>query len=221
MGIFHYDNKVMSIFSKVMDAVILGVLWLACCLPVVTIGAASSAFYYAYNKSVRQDRGYAWQTFFYGFRSNFKQATGLWLALLGMLVFTVADYVILNAYTNALPFAKVLMGCMIAAFVYLIVWGLYLFAYISRFDTDAKNARKMCARLILENPLWSVALLLVFGICVLSVILVSFVAIVIPAVYIALANGILERVFQKYMTEQDMQKERSYTAKDENPTQAD
>lgn len=211
--LFNYDNKVMGIFSKVMDAVILGVLWLACSLPVVTVGAASSAFYYAYNKCVRQERGYAWQAFFSGFRSNFKQATKLWLILLGMLLFTVADYMILNAYADVFPLAKVLMGCMIAAFLCLTLWGLHVFAYIARFDVETKAAGKMAVRLVLENPGWSVVLLLVFAFLVAGAFLVSFVGILAPAVYMAAANGILERVFRKYMTAQDLEKELSYTAK--------
>lgn len=210
--LFNYDNKVMGIFSKVMDAVILGILWLVCSLPVVTVGAASSAFYYAYNKCIRQDRGYAWRTFFSGFRSNFKQATKLWLTLLGMLLFTVVDYMILNAYAEVFPVAKVLMGCMIAAFLYLTVWGLYVFAYISRFEVETKIASKMAARLVLGNPGWSMVLVLVFAALVAGVFLVSFMGILAPAVYMAVANGILERVFRKHMSALDMKKELSYTA---------
>lgn len=209
---FNYDNKVMSIFSKVMDTVILGVLWLACSLPLVTIGASSSAFYYAYNKCVRQDRGYAWKTFFSGFRSNFGQATKLWLMLLGLLLFTVADYMILNAYGDVFPLAGVLMGFMITAFVYLTVWGLYLFPCIARFEMDTKVAGKMAARLVLENPAWSLLLVLVFAALMLLSFRVSFVGILAPAVYMASANGMLERVFRKYMTAQDLEKERLYTA---------
>ena len=209
---FHYDNKVMGIFARVMDAVILGVLWLACSLPVVTIGASSAAFYYAYNKCVRQDRGYAWKNFFSSFRSNFKQATRLWVTLLGILLFTVVDYMILNAYAEVLLLAKVLMGCMMTVFVYLTVWGLYVFAYIARFEVETKIAGKMAARLVLENPAWSVLLALVFAALIWISFRVSFVGILAPTLYMAAANGILERVFRKYMTAQDLEKERLYTA---------
>lgn len=190
----------------------MGVLWLACSLPVVTIGASSAAFYYAYNKCVRQDRGYAWKNFFSSFRSNFKQATRLWVTLLGILLFTVVDYMILNAYAEVLLLAKVLMGCMMTVFVYLTVWGLYVFAYIARFEVETKIAGKMAARLVLENPAWSVLLALVFAALIWISFRVSFVGILAPTLYMAAANGILERVFRKYMTAQDLEKERLYTA---------
>lgn len=60
--------------SKASDAILLGILWIACCLPIVTVGASSAAFYYAYHKAVRQRRGYAWKEFFSAFKSNFKSA---------------------------------------------------------------------------------------------------------------------------------------------------
>ena len=207
-----YDNKLMGIFSKVMDAVILGVLWLICSVPIITIGAASSAFYYAYNKCVCQERGYAWTAFFAGFRSNFKQATLLWLGLLGMLVFTFLDYQILNAYSGVFPIVKVLMGFMIAAFVYLLLWGLYVFAYISRFEVETKAVVRITAAMVLQNTLWMAMLLVVFVILVVCVFLLPVIGILVPAIYMVVANRILERVFKKYMTPQDADKEASYTA---------
>ena len=61
---FNWDNKFMTAMSKASDAILLGILWIACCLPIVTVGASSAAFYYAYHKAVRQRRGYAWKEFF-------------------------------------------------------------------------------------------------------------------------------------------------------------
>ena len=79
---FNYNSKFMTALLSLTDAVVLGVLWLMCSVPVVTMGAASAAFYYAYNKSVCQKNGYAWQAFFGAFKSNFKQATKIWLIIL-------------------------------------------------------------------------------------------------------------------------------------------
>ena len=212
MSVFGYDNKVMGIFSKVMDTVILCVLWLICSVPVITVGASSAAFYYAYNKCVRQERGYAWKTFFSGFRSNFKQATLLWMAFLVLLVVTFLDYQILNTYSEVFPIAKVLMGCMIAAFVYASMWGLYVFAYISRFEVDTKGIVRTTALMVLQNILWMVLLLIIFVMLAVGVFLLPVAGVVVPAIYMVAANWILERVFKKYMTAQDIAKEAAYTA---------
>ena len=47
---FNWDNKFMTAMSKASDAILLGILWIACCLPIVTVGASSAAFYYAYHR---------------------------------------------------------------------------------------------------------------------------------------------------------------------------
>ena len=204
------ENKIMSIFTKVMDAVILGVLWLMCSIPVITLGAASSALYYAFHKCVRQDRGSAWKSFFEAFRCNFRQATLLWLVQLGMIAFTYVDYQILNAYSKAFPFLTVLAGCMIAAFVFLILWGLYVFAYISRFDCPWKEGGKIAAWMVISNPLRSLALLAVYAVLVMGAVPAPYIGILAPAVYIFAANRLLEGVFRNHMSDEDLKKEKFY-----------
>ena len=41
---FNWDNKFMTAMSKASDAILLGILWIACCLPIVTVGASSLRF---------------------------------------------------------------------------------------------------------------------------------------------------------------------------------
>ena len=47
---FNFDNKLFGALGKAVDCVILSVLWLVCCLPVITIGASSTALYYTVHK---------------------------------------------------------------------------------------------------------------------------------------------------------------------------
>ena len=43
---FNLDNPVFTALGKVVDCAWLSILWLLCCLPVVTIGVSSTAMYY-------------------------------------------------------------------------------------------------------------------------------------------------------------------------------
>ena len=38
-----FDTPVFTVFSRIGDMMILSLLWLLCCLPVVTIGASTAA----------------------------------------------------------------------------------------------------------------------------------------------------------------------------------
>ena len=45
MGIFNIDNKFFRALNKLVDMVILSFCWIISCIPVFTIGAASTALY--------------------------------------------------------------------------------------------------------------------------------------------------------------------------------
>ena len=99
--IFNYDNKFFRGVSKIIDCVWLSLLWFMCCIPVFTIGAATTALYYTINKSVKNDRGYASIEFFASFKENFKQSTIVWLIFLGMYTLLGVDYFVMKAYAEA------------------------------------------------------------------------------------------------------------------------
>lgn len=198
----------MSALSSITDAVILGLLWMVCSVPVFTIGAASSAFYYAYHKAVRQKEGYAWKEFFHGLRSNFKQSTILWLIFLGLYIVNMASGIVLAVMQEIIPFADFFMGVIIVVVVIMTIWCLYAFPYLARFENKNKDILKNSALIAFANLPCSILLLLLFAATALMLFVLPVTGIVLPAVYVWLANKILERVFRKYMTEEDVEEEK-------------
>lgn len=89
MRIFNPDSPLMEALSMVADLVILNLVVLACCIPVVTAGAALTGMHYVLLKMVRNEEGYIVRTYFKSFRQNFVQATAMWLLFLlfGLLFF--------------------------------------------------------------------------------------------------------------------------------------
>ena len=76
------DNVIVRALNKICDMVCLNVLWLICCIPIVTIGAATTALYTVMLKMVKNEEGYIFRGFFKAFKSNFKQSTIIWIILL-------------------------------------------------------------------------------------------------------------------------------------------
>ena len=72
---FNMDSPVMNFLGRVADLVWLNILYIICCLPIFTIGAATSALYYVTMKMVADEEGYITKSFFKSFKDNFKQAT--------------------------------------------------------------------------------------------------------------------------------------------------
>ena len=44
-NIFHYDSKFMQLLLKFADYIILNMIYIACCVPIFTIGAAQAGLY--------------------------------------------------------------------------------------------------------------------------------------------------------------------------------
>lgn len=201
---FNYENGIMSKAAQVADTVTLGVFWVLCSVPIFTIGASSAAFYYAYTKCIRQNQGYAWRTFFQSFKSNFKQATQIWLMVLGMLLIAVLDTYLLGLMEGATVWIDILRAVVFVLTLFCILWTLYLFPYLSRFDLPNKAAMKNCTLIALANFPWSLLLLLLFALCTVGFVCLPLLNLFIPSVYMFFSNKILENIFQKYMSPEDL-----------------
>ncbi len=82
-------ERVRNLSQLFTDLLILNLLWLVTSLPVLTLGASSSAAYAVLLRYVRDGDAPVAKTFFRSFRENFLQATALWLlaVLFGAVVF--------------------------------------------------------------------------------------------------------------------------------------
>lgn len=83
------DNPVFRFFGRLGDLVGLNVLWLLCCLPVVTAGAATTALFYVARKMALGEDYAVRRDFFHSLKANWKQGTllGLGFLLAGALFF--------------------------------------------------------------------------------------------------------------------------------------
>lgn len=79
MQIFSMDNAFFRFMGRLTDLVWVNILTLICCLPVVTAGAALSAMYKVLIKMAMEDAGGITRMYFEAFKSNFKEATKLWV----------------------------------------------------------------------------------------------------------------------------------------------
>ena len=82
MRFFSYDSKFGRLFLKLSYACCLNTLWFICCLPIVTIGASTTALYYTSFKIAKDEGSFITTMFFRSFKQNFKQATIIWLIML-------------------------------------------------------------------------------------------------------------------------------------------
>ena len=136
MKLFSYDSKFSQIMLKLCYGCYLNLLWMVCSLPVFTAGAATAALYDVTLRLAREEEPPLTARFFKAFRENFRQATILWLILLGIGVLLGADgYILYHLYKSTTGMVSVIctLGLaliIVAAIAYVIVL-LYVFPLVA------------------------------------------------------------------------------------------
>lgn len=95
MKFLSYDSKFSQAMLQFCYACWLNLLWLVCSLPIVTLGASTTALYYVMLKLAHGEDVNVTSLFFQSFRREIRQATILWLILLAAGLFLAADIYIL------------------------------------------------------------------------------------------------------------------------------
>ena len=68
--LFDMTNPFWSFVGKLLDVVVLHLLWILCCLPVVTFGASTTALCYVLMKEAADRGSHYYRMFFEAFRAN-------------------------------------------------------------------------------------------------------------------------------------------------------
>ena len=97
----NYDNKILSIVNTAVDMLILGIFWFVTSIPLVTIGASTTAVYYTVNKCIRNKKSYAYVEYWKAFKSNLKKSTLAFIAWLIPAAFLVADCMLMKQQLKA------------------------------------------------------------------------------------------------------------------------
>lgn len=207
LHIFDYDGPVIQLMNKVADCILLSLLWLVTCIPVVTIGASTTALYYAVNKCIRHSEGGVWKEFRHSFRNNFRQATALWGILIALYSALLACCycAYLMCMEGYLPVEMLYFLLIVVAVVTL--WANYLFPYLAKFHNSVKQICKNCCYIALMNFPKTLILLVVDVVAILAVLIFPLAIAAIPAAGMVVSCYTLEPVFLKYMSEEARAKE--------------
>jgi len=138
---FQIDGPVVRFFSILGDMIILNILWIICCVPIVTIGPATIAAHYVAMKLVRDEGGSVKEMFFKSLVCNLKQGMLLGIiftfvgAILGIDLY-ICIYVIKD---NSIFRILIYSAIIFLIFLYLIEM-IYLWAVLAMFDTTSIQA---------------------------------------------------------------------------------
>lgn len=158
--LFDQDSAFMKWVRRFFNLVALNLIWAVCCIPVVTIGAATVALYSTV-ASLRKDqiedeeRTQVLKHFFAAFKKEFKQATMLFFIMLAMLFVVAADVWCAFSFSETVPYAIKLL-CFIPAVLYALISG-YIFPFQAKFFNTIGETLKNVVLMALSHLHVSIA----------------------------------------------------------------
>ena len=141
---FNLDSPFIAFMNRIADLMILNILFVICCIPVITIGPAVTALYYVTLKMVRDEESYIAKSFFRSFKLNFKQGVLMWLIDLVLLGIFAADFSVLNGKVPGIEnpgtplFTIIRIVLMVLVFLALFTLS-FTFPVLAKFDNTIKN----------------------------------------------------------------------------------
>lgn len=195
--VFDMNNPVWRFLGMLFDMAVLTVLWFICSLPVVTIGASTTALYYVALKLASNQEGYTVSDFFRSFRSNFRQSAVAWLILLGAGLLLSVDlflyYNMKNSFATVMFFVFIILSfvyCMAAA---------YVFPLLARCETSVKNLFVMAFVMSVKNFGWTI-LMMTVSICIAALSVFVFAPLLIVSAGLAayINSKILNGIYRCY-----------------------
>lgn len=126
------DSIFGQVFGFLGKMIALNILWIVTSLPIVTIGASTTAMYYTALKLHKDEDVTVWKSFLHSFKQNFIQATAIWavLAAVGALLFIEGRWLLLSDSSSTMFLSYGLIGIGLIAGVLL----LYIFPVIAAFS---------------------------------------------------------------------------------------
>ena len=132
------DNPFFRFMGRVADLMILNLIFIVCCIPVVTIGPAITAMYYTTLKMVRNEESYIVKGFFHSFKQNLKQGIFINLILLAVGVFLFLDLRIVvgnfQGFAGKAMYVVIWLGIVLYAMIFV-----YIYPLLSRFYNTIRN----------------------------------------------------------------------------------
>lgn len=145
--LFSIDSPLGQKLTLMSNLVLLNLLWIICSLPVITMGAATSAMYHVIFLYITNQDDCVIKPFFKALAGSLKQATPVWVMHLLAGCMLVAEAFYLSGESSGT--LKLLFAVIVLFFIAV---GSYLYPLMGRYDTTGRQALWNSLALALKHP---------------------------------------------------------------------
>lgn len=200
------DNGVMRALSKIFDMGFLTLIYLVFCIPIVTIGAATTSLYYVSAKVIRHNRSYVWREFWSSFKTNFVQSTIVWVVTAILMVLLFFNLRIVDVSGEAK--GGYLIGAYLAILFVMLCVSCYVYPIISRFGTRLSQILRLSLYCAFRHFLHTIVLLAILAASVALIYLGMITNVILVFIFVPGLTGFvytypMEHIMKKYMPKEE------------------
>ncbi|OOM82242.1 hypothetical protein CLPUN_03810 [Clostridium puniceum] len=157
--LFNVDNLLFRFMGRISDLMILNFLWIICSLPIITIGASTTALYEVTLKLVNEEEGYLFKGFFKAFKENLKKATIIWIIILFVFFIIGVNLTFWIKYKSIAGYIP--MSIILFILFLFLPTEIYIFPILSNFKKTIKESIKYAFIISIKYLPYSLMIILI------------------------------------------------------------
>ena len=197
-----------EVTAKLWRMFLLSAVYIICCIPIFTIGAATTAYCYMLYKFKENREGRMLENYFDSFKREFIQSTKVW----GIMIVAIVVLYFDSLFSSNLVMQSNGKLGMLYPFYYLLLFLviavlIYVFAYMARFNDGVKVALKNSFLMSTRHLGYTITIMLLdYGIIKVGLDYFLPVTIIAPLLIGWVNTSMLNVVFKRYMMEEQNEK---------------
>lgn len=197
MNLFDMDGTLYKIGTALADIFLLSFLWIIFSIPLLTIGASTTAVYYVCTKKAAGSDSYVLKGFLKSFKDNFIISTVVFIILLAIAFVIWINYRTLGEVELGFLHFPVRIALVIVT-TQMVFVSMYVFPIISRFDVTVKNSLKFALQLSNVHLFFSISNIVLFVAILIVTMWVPALFIFIPGIFAYFSAGLFVKIFRKH-----------------------
>lgn len=134
-GFFSIESPLYKFMSRLLDIIKLNFLWVLCSLPIVTMGAATTAAFTITLRMVEEEEGYIARPFFREFKNNLGKGSIIGIIQLVAVYAIYLDFQLSKVEGKGTMFTVIGVLAIFLAFMHLV----YAYALLARYENTIVN----------------------------------------------------------------------------------
>ncbi len=197
--IFNQDNAFFSFCGKLADVFMLSLLWIICCLPLITIGSSTAALYNTIVKCIRGKQDHPYSTFIECLKKNFKDGIPISFSIIAILF--IMSYQFIYLWNGAIAgfrvsFLFLIFNCVFSIIPFgFICWICPIF---SRYEFTFSQLAVTSFKFVFAHLFSSIIMAVIFAVSLYFSSMLIFPIIFVPFIVTYINSIFIEKAFKKH-----------------------